>query len=418
MSRTTKSDVYNPELLSDTIQGEFKQKNAFVGSALQRAGAVVINDSFSVSDPKLIGTKVTIPRFGVLGDFVDNPDGSALDFQSIGMDSEFATVGRDSLGFEVSTWAQFVNSLDPKADPYKECARQATLKATRAMDRVIITAAATTPLVLDLHSLTSPVTLDYALMADAKSEFWGDEQEDIIGAIVHSRTKADLMKLADANGNPLLVPRQNEGEVDRFCGVPLFTSDKAPLTGSVMSAVTAAGTTPPTVTLSGTPLGAWNLEIDVVTGGLSNGTATFRFRVKGTLWSKTYPIPSGGGAILLDDTKDAAVAPIDAVTAKDSRVGVNGLTGITATFANGTYNADNTYTSKARLKVATQLVKRGALAFWYNRRALAMVEDKDIARHTNLGALHLYRCGHLYERPEGHTMPGVVSVVHNVGGYL
>lgn len=417
MARTTKTDVYNPDILRDTIQGQFAQKEAFTSSRLRSSGAVVLNDSFHVNQQKMIGTRIVIPRFGVLGEFVSNPDGSAVDFSAIGQDVEYSTVGRDSLGFEVSTWAEFINTLDPGADAYKEAARQAMISAGRAMDKCLIDEAATTPLVLDMHSLTTPVYMDYSLMAEGKATFWGDDQEEIVAAIVHSRTKVDMLNLKDTNGNPLLVPSQKDGDFDRFCGVPLVVSDRAPLTGSTMGTVVESGTTPPDVTLSGTPLGPWNLEIDINGAGAS-GTATFRFRVKGALWSKTFVVPAAGGSIVLDDSKNAITAPADGIRKADSLVGINGKTGITATFTNGTYAADNLYQSTARLKVTSQLVKKGALAFWYNKAAMGLNEDKDIARHTNLGAIHLYRTAHLWERVANGNMPGVVSIQHNVSNYL
>jgi len=87
-----------------------------------------------------------------------------------------------------------------------------------------------------------------------------------------------------------------------------------------MSAVTATGTTPPTVTLSGNPTGlvTGQVQIDIVVGG-ARGTATFR-------WSED------GGV-----TWAATQATAASVVLTGS--------GLTAAFAVGTYNADNLYTA-------------------------------------------------------------------------
>ena len=107
----------------------------------------------------------------------------------------------------------------------------------------------------------------------------------------------------------------------------------------------------------------------------------------------------------------ASVALTD--TATDSLVGVNGATGITATFSAGTYNADNQYTASSSNKFASLLLKRNALAFWYNRDALRLQTDRDILADTDIGAHHLYYAAHLYRRHRGGTTPGVCKLVHN-----
>ncbi len=177
-------------------------------------------------------------------------------------------------------------------------------------------------------------------------------------------------------------------------------------TGSAMGAVTSSGTAPPVATLAGTPLGAWNLVIDAITGTAT--TITFRFSTDGgNIWSAST-------LTALDDS--APVALIDPAT--DSRVGLNGTTGLTVAFAAGTFNADNLYTSTASMKVQSLLLKRKALAFWYNKNLLQLETDKDIWKHTKEAAMHLYGAAHRYARIAGSTKPGVVQIIHNVSSYV
>lgn len=91
---------------------------------------------------------------------------------------------------------------------------------------------------------------------------------------------------------------------------------------TLLSAVTSSGTTPPVVTVSGTPLVDGAFKLDIQTGG-ALATATFR-------WSKN------GGV----DWVQSAVATAATVVLPG--------TGITVAFAAGTYAADNEYAFTAQ----------------------------------------------------------------------
>ena len=235
---------------------------------------------------------------------------------------------------------------------------------------------------------------------DAKT-LWGDESAG--GALaVHSKTKADLLKLKDAAGHPLLVLSQREGEADRFVGMPVVESDRLPLTGSTMGTVTSSGTSPPVLTLAGTPTGPWDLVIECQVGG-AHETATIRFSTDGGVtWSADLTTAGVGVALALTDT------------ATDSLVGNEGATGITAAFAAGTFNADNKWVSKADLKATSLILRPGALVFWYNRAALALQTDTNILKDSGIGAMHLYYAAHRYRRVRGGRRPGVIRLQHNV----
>jgi hypothetical protein len=403
MAITTKTfKDFDVQILVDTVRGDFAQKTAFMDSPLVAGGAVIINDSMKESSPKMIGTEITVPYFGTVGDFVDNPDGSSVVPVTLGMTNEKSAVTRDSLGIEMSTWSQNAGTED--MDPYKEGSRQIVQSGRRAMDKRIITAAAGSPLVHDVYSTNAPQTLNYDVMADGTSK-WGDEYGDVVAMICHSRALTDLRKLKDGIGRNLLVESQRFGEVPLFMGVPVVQSDRVPLTGSTMGTVTPAGTTPPVLTITGAPLGAFDLRIKCVLGG-AHTTALIQFSTDGgNTWSANL-------------TTLAAAAPLPLIdTATDSLLGVNGKTGLFAAFAAGTFNVDNTWASKANLKVSSMVVQRGALAFWYNRMALGMKTDQNIMADTDLAAMHLYAVAHRYRRVPGKTKPGVLVIKHNVSSY-
>jgi hypothetical protein len=173
-----------------------------------------------------------------------------------------------------------------------------------------------------------------------------------------------------------------------------------------MGAVTGAGTTPPVATLTGTPLGPWNLVIDCILGG-AHQTATYRFSTDGgNTWSATITTLAAAAAQPLVDT------------AVDSLVGKNGATGLSVAFAAGTFNADNTWTATANLAAKSLICQRGAGAFWYNAQAVAPQRDRDILKDSDLLASHLYHAAILYRRRRGGTRPGCVAIKHNVRNYV
>lgn len=400
-TKTTDRD-FDVQILNETIRGAFKMKTALFGSLLASSGAIVTRPNMGYGRD-MIGNTITIPYFGTLGEFSANAEDTAATPQALKMKSETATVARQSLAFEVSRWAQLSGPED--GDPYEEAARQIREAAVRAMDSLCITEAATTPLVKDVYSATaaSASYLNWDLVTDGRAK-WGDEQDSIVGMVVHSQVEAGLRKLRDANGRPLLLDGMVNGDsVTRFNGIPLVISDRLPLTSSTMGTVTEAGTTPPDVTLSGTPTGAWDLKLKVIVGG-ARGTATFQFSTDGgNTWSETL-------------TTAPSVALTD--TASDSLVGNNGSTGLTAAFESATFNVDNTWVSKAYLKASSLIFQRDAMAFWYNANAMELLTDKDILKDNDVAAMHLYYAPKLYRRRRGGSRPGVVKLVHNVPGWI
>jgi hypothetical protein len=120
----------------------------------------------------------------------------------------------------------------------------------------------------------------------------------------------------------------------RALGSGLFAwwSPSAGLTAAAMSAVTASGTAPPTVTLSGTPSLACSLIINITTGG-TLGTARFRASI------------DGGRSWFVRDTATAASVGTDI--------------DVTIAFGAGTYSTDNVYTANARLSQLDDLTGNG-----------------------------------------------------------
>jgi hypothetical protein len=407
MAITVNTDLVDVQILLDAVRGAFKQKNAFMGSTLVSQGAVRVSGTMPQGGPGAIGKKIDIPYFGTLGEFAANADGSSVTPSKLAQILEQATIARDSLASEASVWAQALSQVDPNVgDPFQEAADQLRAAAVRAMDKVIIDECAGTPLVTDFYNASTPAYIDWDRVVDAKT-MWGDEQDSIVAMVVHSQTHADMAKLKDSSGRPLLLMDQTDGQaqITKFCGVPLVVSDRVPLTGSTMGTVTPSGTSPPVATLAGTPLGPWKLHIDCM---LTHGSATLiRFSTDGgNTWSANIAAA--------DDS--VPVALID--TAADSLVGVNGKTGITVAFAAGSFTDDNLWKSTANLKVTDMILQQDAAAFWYNAQRLGAKTDVDILADADIIAMHLYRAAKMYRRRRGGSRPGVVAIKHNVRNYV
>jgi hypothetical protein len=407
MAITVNTDMVDVQILADAVRGRFRGKNALMGSILVSRGAVRVSGTMPGSGRSAIGKKIDIPYFGTLGKFVANADGSAVTPQKVAQVLEQATVARLSLAAEVSVWAQGLAQVDPAVgDPYEEAVNQLEAAAVIAMDETMVAEMKGTELVLDVYNATTPVYNSWDLTVDAKT-LWGDEQDNIVAMVVHSQSLADMAKEKNSNGNSLLLVNNQQGaeSIQTYNGVPVLVSDKVPLDGSAMGAVTSSGTSPPVATLTGTPLGPWKLVIDAITGDAT--TITFRFSTDGgNTWSvSTLTAQDNGTPVALTDT------------AVDSLVGVNGATGISVAFASGTFNADNLWKAKANLKVTDMILQQDAGGFWFNAAALAAQFDKDILADADIAAMHLYCAPKRYRRRRAGSRPGVVAIKHNVKGF-
>jgi hypothetical protein len=420
MAITTKDDMLDPQILLDAIRGELRSKKAFMGSILVSQGAVLVSPGMPKGGPGAIGKKIDIPYFGRIGKFVLNTDGAAITPTKLGQVLEQATVARASLASETTAWAQGLSEVDPNlGDPHAEAARQIMQEAEEFMDAAMVTEFKTTPLVKSVYSATAPVYGTWDLTVQAKT-MWGDQQDGIVAIVAHSQSVADMATEKDGQGRPMLMVDTGPDGTMKYNGVPLLVSDNVPLDGSTMEPFVPTGTSPPAITLAGTPSGPYKLQIVITTSGLSNGTAKFKFSTDGgNTFSAIYAIPSGGGAFVLDDSSTAAVADVNGEKTDDSLVGANGRTGITATFANGTYNVDGVYKSVANLSVTDMILQRGAGGFWYNAQRLGLKTDEDILADADIVAAHLYHAAKLYRRRRGPgTRPGCVLVKKNVRGYV
>jgi len=216
MPITVRTNLIIPEILQEAVRGEFAGVTALLNS-----GAAVVSPTLPESARG--GDVLKVPYFGTIGEYEDVAEAAALTPANIVMTADTATVQHSGKAIEITQWAQLAAAY---ADPYAELARQLRVGFERRMDRALIDAANTTDLVHDVYSATTPRTLDWDVMVDARMKF-GDEQEDIALLVVHSKVLGDLLKLKDDGGRPLLVnDLQAQDRIARFAGVPVKVSDR------------------------------------------------------------------------------------------------------------------------------------------------------------------------------------------------
>jgi HK97 family phage major capsid protein len=214
---TTRSDLFVPEILEEAVQGESAGRRVLNGT-----GAAVINRTMPSTDR---GDTIRVPYFGALGEMDDVGEDVALVPETMTMSTETTTVLHAGKAVEISHWAQLAAEY---ADPYGEMARQFREIAERRADKELLTKATATLPAGNIHDGTAG-TINYNAVVDAKMK-WGDEQNDIALMTVHSKVYGDMLKLADTTGRPLLVAKANDGEVDRFAGIPVMVSDRNTVT--------------------------------------------------------------------------------------------------------------------------------------------------------------------------------------------
>jgi len=221
MAFAKKGDVFVPEMFIEAIQAGFSGVEV-----MDKTGAVIFNSQMPYSQGN-VGSSVTIPYFGNIGELEDLvADGDALTPRGVTTTQETATVSHSGIAIEATWWAQ----ASASSDPYAEMARQAIVAIKRRAFKGVVDECNTNTNMLELDVTGSSLKLDYDVMIDAKLKF-GDEDGDIAALVVHSKTKADLRKLKTSTGVPLFIDGIN-GDVDRFTGIPVFTSDRMRVSGA------------------------------------------------------------------------------------------------------------------------------------------------------------------------------------------
>ncbi|MDO9016562.1 MAG: hypothetical protein Q8S73_26505 [Deltaproteobacteria bacterium] len=379
---TTSQFSVSPQVLIEAVKARLPGMR-LVGSL----GIVAINSSLPAD--KYVGETVTVPYMASLGRMAEYAENAEIDVDQISSTAETSTVVRAGKAFSLTNMARVLRGY---ANPLEEGQRMMIDSVGDYVERKSITAlvalgTSQPALKRSVHSATSPVYYDVDAHLYARSIF-GDETRGIVGTIAHSQTVNRMLSLKDGDGRRLLpvVSRNDETGLIVFESVgSVYSSDLMPVTYTVVS----AGTTPPVLTITGSPRGMYDqIRVEITTLG-ARGTAQARFSTDGgnTWVLSAQVIPASDGIVDLSDT-----------------------IGLVFTFAAGTYAVDNVYTSRA--KFTTMTAKRGAAIFWHNNFG-NVDELVDPRRSSKVTALELLSVCHAYKRLDMGTRAGVGLVEHN-----
>lgn len=221
MGQITKDLFFIPEVLADRVEKGLAGARILAGSE-----AAVMNTSMPYGKDD-VGNIVKIPYFTSLGELEDlTGDTQALSPEAIESAVENATINHSGKAISATQWSRW----NRVGDPYEIASKQIVELVARRADKALIDAGvvptAGNANVLDVSAAIQN-KLDYDVMVDAKA-IYGDEEEDLVMLAVHSKTRATLRKLRDGNGRPLITDAR-EGDVERFCGVPIRVSDRLPV---------------------------------------------------------------------------------------------------------------------------------------------------------------------------------------------
>lgn len=215
MSFITASDVISPELLLEAIKGAFAD-----ATVMANTGVAMFKTGMPAGRAEL-GQQVKIPYFDTVGEMEDLVDGQNATIRGLSMSQELATVKHSAIALE-ATWFAQKSASD---DPYQEGGRQVVIAAQRRADKALLDEAINDTNALEFDAWTSNQSIfDWDVAVDAR-ELWGDEDQDIAALVMHSKTRSRLLKIKDSTGRPLYT-MGTEGQLDRYCGLPVFVTNR------------------------------------------------------------------------------------------------------------------------------------------------------------------------------------------------
>jgi len=220
MALTKIADIIDPEVLADQISAKFPE-NLVLGST----DLVEVDSTFPLGSP---GTKFKIPFWKRIATFSDLSEGTAMTPNKISTGSEYATVLRGGVAFEVTDQAQLVSM----ADPVGEISDQLARRAAEYIDAKLVAQLENTPNTFDQKTLqvdTKETLTQNAIIAALTTEL-GDQYFKLLsgGAVIlHSKVYGDLLQLgAIQNQYQSGMDVLKTGLIPTLLGLPVFVSDR------------------------------------------------------------------------------------------------------------------------------------------------------------------------------------------------
>lgn len=381
---TTSTLTVTPQVLIEAVRAGMQGMRV-----LGALGIVTINAS--LPEGRYAGETVTVPYLAHLGAWAEYSENDEIALTVLSDSSETASVARAGKAFTVTDMARILRGYASPMEAGRQMIQEglATYVESKAITALVARGTSTPAIVVDVHSATpaSARFMDRDLYVAMRSRF-GDETRGIVGTVVHSQAINRMLTLKDADGNPLhkLLAQDDENGVYTFEGLGRFyASDLMPVTYTVAS----AGTTPPVLTITGSPKGMYDqVKVACTTLG-AFATAVIKISLDG---GTTYPITG-------------VTVPASGIVDRSDDLG------LVFTFASGTFAVDNVYTAWGKATAA--LCKRGTAVFWHNN--FGSVESmRDVRRKNEVVAADVLGVVHVYKKFNGGTRPGVALAKFNV----
>lgn len=379
---TTTSLTVTPQVLLDAVRSGMQGMKVMGG-----LGIVTVNSS--LPGDRRAGETVTVPYLAHLGAWAEYAENAEIDITQLTDATETAAVARAGKAFTVTDMARILRGYASPMEAGRDMVQEglAYYVETKTITAIVARGTSTPAIVFDVHSATTPRYVDRDVYVAVRSRF-GDETKQIVGTVAHSQVINRMLTLKNADGEPLhkLIEQDDENGVYTFEGMGRwYASDLMPVDYTVAS----AGTTPPVLTLTGSPKGMYDqIRVECTTLG-AFGTAQIRISTDGgTTW-----------------VASAIVVPVSGIVDRRDDLG------LLFTFASGTFATNNVYTSRGKATFA--ICKRGAGVFWHNNFG-SIESQRDVRRKNEIVAADVLGVVHIYKKVNGGTRPGVAIGKVNV----
>lgn len=384
---TTANFTVTPQVLLEAVREGLQGMKVLGG-----LGIIIVNSSLPTSD-KYAGETVTVPYLAHIGEWAEYAQNASIDVTQMSDSNETSTLARAGKAFTITDMARILRGYAMPMEAGKQMVQDglATYVERKAIAAIVALGVSIPSIKVSVHSATTPRYYDRDLHVAVRSRF-GDETKGIVGTVMHSQAINRMMTLKDSDGKPLhdLLEQDDDNGVYTFKGIGrVYASDLMPVTYTVAS----AGTTPPALTIVGSPKGMYDqIKVTVANAAsVAGGAATINISI------------DGGATTLLS----AVAVPADGIVDRSSDLGL-----VFSFNAAGTFNANNVYTSRGKTTSAT--CKRGAGVFWHNNMGPGAESQRDVLKKNEIIAADVLGATHMYKKMNGGTRPGVALAEFNI----
>ena len=203
-------DVFDPEVVSDMI-------NAKVSKKAVMTGYIKVDNTLSGTP----GSKVTIPKWGYIGEAVDLEEGQPIDTTKMAFTTSEYGIKKIGKGVKLTDEAQ----LSGYGNPMGTATNQSALSISEKLDNDRVEVLYDSPNIID----ASTSVIKYASVVDGIDMF-NEEQESRKVILIHSKQKTQLRKdseflAADKLGAEIMTT----GAIGRIAGCDVVVSNKVKL---------------------------------------------------------------------------------------------------------------------------------------------------------------------------------------------